>query len=333
MDAISELDLDLRGMRVATELGTGSFLASALLVTLAGGEAIAVGRDGPYGSFEEASNALDLIQEEIPAPSKVLVTSDRGDPRLAGVDVVLNLGNLRPIDLALLDRVGKDAVVSYMCEAWEERPGDVDFGACETSGIPVYFTDENGWGLGLFNQCGLLALKLILEAGADVTSMNVAIVSSDAYGDVAKKAIEAHSGRTCLVNPSAYDGLLEHTWDVLLVADYASTQTLLGGAIPMDALREILKPGALIAQLCGQNDTDTLRREGYEVFPEWALPPKRMSFTLASLGDRPVARLHAAGLKVGWAACEGRRRGLDGGELDRFVLERSPAQLRMEHDT
>jgi hypothetical protein len=68
---------------------------------------------------------------------------------------------VRPIDAELVSHVKTGAVVSYMREAWEYGPEDVDLAACPARNIPVMGTFEKYNDLGIFDFCGPLAAKIL----------------------------------------------------------------------------------------------------------------------------------------------------------------------------
>ena len=326
-DVVGDLDLDMTGMRVATEAASGAFAAAPLIAARAGADVIAVGRDSQYGKLSDVQERIHRLGDRLGIRRTIACTDDRLDDRLRGADVVTNSGFLRPLDAALLSHIGAQTVVAYMCEAWEARPGDVNADYCRGAGIPVYFSDEDGWGMGVFSMCGTLAVKLCLEAGCQVVANRIAVLSSDRFGPVISRRLRDCGAHVELLLGPMYEGLGEQAWDAVVVAEYRADETIAGSSVPIETLRQALAPGGAVIQFAGSNDTDALASADLSVYPPGRLPPHRMARTLAHLGPLPVVRLSAIGLKVGWAACEARRRGLARGELDRFVLDHSPAQL------
>jgi len=326
-EAVGDLDLDMTGLRVATEAASGAFAAAPLIAARAGADVVAVGRDSQYGKLPDIEERIRRLAGRLDTQGTLACTGDRLDQRLIGADVVTNSGFLRPLDAALLSHVGAQTVVTYMCEAWEARPGDVDFDYCRGARIPVYFSDEEGWGMGVFSMCGTLAVRLCLEAGCEVAGNRIAVLSSDRFGPVIAERLSACGAHAGLFLEPEYEGLGEQAWDAVVVAEYGAAETVVGGSVAVETLRQALAPGGTIVQFAGANDVDALDAAGVPVYPPERLPPRRMARTLAYLGPLPVVRLCAMGLKVGWAACEGKRRGLSCEELDQFVLAHSPAQL------
>jgi hypothetical protein len=325
---VQDLQLDLRGMRVATEAASGYYMSTSLLGAVAGAdEVVAVGADSDFGRFADIQDTLLAAATDQCVRRRIVCTQDRHHPSLRGVDVVTNSGFLRPLDADLLDHVGANAVITYMCEAWEFRPGDVDLDYCRRRRIPVYFSDEDGWGMGVFSMCGALAAKLCFEADLSVVGDAIAILSSDRFGPVIQRALSACGADAVLLVGPSYDGLDKRVWDGVVVAEYCEDREVIGNQVALEDLDRMLAPGATIVQFAGANDVRATTERGWEVFPPMRLHPHRMARTLAYLGARAVVRLAGIGLKVGWAACTGTRLHLSGRDLDEFVLSHSPAQV------
>ena len=323
---VQALQLDLTGMRILTELANGVFTSTALLAAQAGGQVVALGRDSQYGRFVDVKQELVRNAERLGVSKQISCTSDRRAIELRGIDIIANNGFVRPIDRELLCHVGDQCIVSYMCESWEVREDDVDSKYCSTAGIPVYFSDENGWGMNVFDMCGQLAMKLCFEAGLELVANHIAVLSSDRFGPVIHRALQAGGADTSLFVAPSYEGLDSQLWDALLIAEYTTKDVILGDLINLERTKRVLPPGGTIIQFAGANQIEELDNADFNFVPATPLEPQRMYRTLAYLGDLPVVRLHGVGLKVGEIACRGRREGKKESELDQYVLSKSPAQ-------
>lgn len=324
-----KLHLSLDGMNVITELASGAFMSSALLASLCGGDVLAIGQDSIHGSFEAIRRSVLRIANKLGVANRIHVAPSGALDTAGSFDLFLNLGHVRPINSGLLRYASERAVVSYMCENWEERPGDVDFAACSKAAVPVYFTDEDAWGMNTFQMVGYLAMKLLLDAGAEIAHMSISILSSDKFGPAIMNTFRSSTAMVDVFSGPDYAGWKRMKWDAVIVAEYSAVHPVLGSRIALDEVRCGLKPGGFIVQLAGINCVNELLQAGYAVFPSCQLERYRMSYTLAHLGIVPVVRLIGSGLKVGWAACRGRDLGLKGEELNQYVLSESPAQLRV----
>ena len=302
------------------------FTSTALLAARAGGQVVALGRDSQYGRFADVEQELLGYAKLLGVSKRISCTSDRQATELRGIDVIANNGFVRPIDRELLHHVGAQCVVSYMCESWEVRDDDVDFNFCSAAGIPVYFSDENGWGMNVFDMCGQLAIKLCSEAGLELVANYIATISSDRFGPVIQRTLEAAGAETALFKAPLYEGLDSRWWDALLIAEYSTKEVILGDLITPERVKRFLTPGGVVVQFAGANHVAAFGDTDFKFLPATPLEPQRMYRTLAYLGDLPVVRLHGIGLKVCESACRGKREGKKESGLDQYVLSNSPAQ-------
>jgi len=320
-NSVTRLDLNLAGLRVLTEAGSGAYALTPAIALAAGAdEVIAVSRDSVYGAavdnLESASAAAQLFQ------AADRLTGIVGRPSaidVARVDIITNLGFVRPIDEALLGHAKSTAAVPLMCEAWEWREGDVDLAACRRLGIPVLGTNEDAPAVQVFAFCGPLAGRLIFDAGFELWHCSVVVLSPDRFGPVIAKWLvqagamvhltdELQSSETCAALARA---------DVLLLADYGRESAVIGraGVITAESLAAAA-PGVTVVQFAGAVDEEALLDVGIPVYPRPTVGAVRMARTLAHIGPRPVVELHAAGLKVGELACRARLTGLSSEEVE-----------------
>jgi hypothetical protein len=315
------LELDLSGMKVLTEAGSGPFLYSSIIAAVAGARGVvAIAPDSQYGTHGETRNGLRKTCAEVGiAEQRINVVASREDVPV-GMDVILNLGFVRPIDRTLLTKASSRAVVSYMCEAWEYRHDDLDLKACRELAIPVSGVNENFQGLGVFDACGQLAIKMLFEAGIEVAGCRIGVVSKDPFGVVIEKALTNSDASVVAVRDvcTLTDPSLENM-DALVVASYGGELDVFDGSrVTPQRLRQ-LNPDIVLVQFAGCFDPVPFIRAGVKVFPGIALPPYRMAKTLASLGIRPVLALHALGLKVGELLFRSKNFGSPYGRFDSLV--------------
>ena len=300
-EAIDHLKLELAGARVVTEAATNEYAVTPVIAALAGAEVFALTRDSSYGN-------VDLVRQHVAAVAEaarvdmasIAILTDRSlvPP---SIDLITNLGMVRPIDFELIDRLSPAGVISYMCEAWEFRNGDVDLKACDPLGIPVGGVCEDCNGLNIFRSCGTLAVKMSFEAGLEIAGNRIILISPDRFGPVIESALNANLASVeRLDSQASLSRSIVETADAIIVADYTSEQTVLGADEgPSAAQLASWNPGLIIIQFAGSLNVKALAEAGLRVFPERQLQPHSMAFTLSRLGVRPVVFLHAAGLKVG----------------------------------
>lgn len=315
--AIDALSLDLRGLTVLTEAATGAFCVTPVIAAAAGARRVyAVARDSAYGTSAEAERAVRAFAQACGAPDVIVIVHATDGPWMADVDVVTNLGFVRPISAELVSRLNATAVVAVMCEAWEARPGDIDVEACRRAGVAVFGTNEHDPSWPVFTYCGILALRLLLDAGCPVFRSRVAVIGDDVFGPTIVAALRALGADVRSAASGDREGCLASIAgaDAIVLAEYRATHTILGAdgvLTPRDLTR--LAPVALVVQLAGGIEASSLQEANIAVWPSPVVPPRRMSRTLAALGARPVIELHAAGLKGAEVIARLRREGLDAG--------------------
>ncbi len=296
--AVGELQLELAGTTVLTGSGTNAFLATPLLAALGGATTYTLCSDSSYGTAREVAAATETWAKRLGVEVRILF--DRTELP-DGIDIVTNLAQVRPIDAALVSRLSARGVVSYMCEAWEWREGDVDRDACEARGVLVAGHTEDFAGHDVFETCGQLLLFMCFEAGLSVRRDRIAVLGSDRFALVLARALH-HNGAHVIRVPSPVDldQTLVRSLDGLVVADYTHIGTLLGGPEgPRAAQLAAWNPGLVVIPYAGKNDAQALREAGLQMTPDVDLPPVRMAKTLAHLGLRPTVQLLAQGLKAG----------------------------------
>lgn len=308
---IDVLKLKLNGTSILTEAGSNYFIFTPLIAYKAGAEKIYVWiKDTSYGTAKEIYTEFIRILQVLNIDQSIFEfgLNTRPPDHIQQADIITNLGSVRPLDKTLIGTLKKGAVISYMCEAWEIRPQDVDIEYCKSAGVKIAGVWENHPDLMIFNGCGPLAVKLCYEAGLEVYQNKILIVSGDKFGQTAAKAFEqTGAAEVRQITPAEVAATDLSYFDFVFVADYsfpgeifgASTSEQLGG----------LKNNMVI-HLCGCVDYTYLTANGIECYPKQTGHPFRMTRTLAHLGSKPVIELHAAGLKVGECLYRGKENNL-----------------------
>lgn len=339
-DAISAFELDLSGLTVLTEAASGHFVWTPLVAALAGArQVLAIAAGSRHGSVREVEATTMALARELGVDARVAVMTARDDARLGEVDVVTNLGFVRPLDRALLARLGRNAAVSLMCEPWELRSADVDIGACHDLGIPLLGTNEEDPRLSMFDYLPAIAEKLLAELQAPPAGARLAVLASGKFAGALRAGLRAAGATPEVFAPPlrrddrAFEASIAAA-DALIVADYPGTVgPLLGeGAAYTPADLAARNPDIRLVHIAGDLVREEVAAAGLRYAPEAFAPPGRMSVTAAVLGPEPVILLHGAGLKVGAALARARRRGLDADEAERAVLDCEPLALGFDHD-
>lgn len=302
-DAINKLRLDLSGLIVLTESGSGYFSVSPVIAALANAARVyAWTRDSIYGRGRNNSSETRKLLERTNLDGRVVFRlNERPEGDIENADIITNLGFVRPIDHSFISRTKPGTVISAMCEKWEVRNNDIDIDACRKREVKVAGIWENYPGLRIFDSVGNLAVKLCLEAGFEIYQNKIAVWSNDDFGKVVKRTFEDFGAdKVFLINRVSELIRIagESRIDFLFIADYTSPATIIGSG-------GVLDPAALsryfsaIVHLCGKVDWRFAEKRGMTVYPKQRGHANRMTRTLAYLGPKPVIDLHTAGLKAG----------------------------------
>jgi hypothetical protein len=300
-DIIEFLEIDLDGVVVLTEIGSGNFIYTPFIAACAGStEVYCVAKDSPYGLAEEIIAEGMKLAQEWKLSSRIHPSTSVRPEIISKADIVTNLGFLRPIDQHFISYMKAGAVIPYMREAWEYRAEDVDLKACNENNIPVMGTYENYHGLGVFDHCGPLAVKLLFEMGLEVKDNHIVVISLDNFGDLLFQYLTKCGAQVQLIGNDFHSLQVKERIDALIVACYTIEDVIIGRGGWIDP-RKLAKfhPECSILQFVGAVDIVSIKESGLNYFPSIPVGPKRMSKTLAYLGPKPVIDLHAAGFKVG----------------------------------
>lgn len=304
-NTIEYLQLDLSGLTILTEVGTGLFNYTPIIAQIAGAKKVyAFAKDSSYGTAAEAINACNkklrhynLDKEIIEFASNILP-----DHFISNAQIVTNSGNLRPLDKNKLKLFTPNTVIPLMYEKWELRESDLDVQFCKEKNIEIAGTWENYPSLEIFNYCKNLIIKIVFEAGFEVKSNKIIVWSNDHFGDLAVEGFnQLGAKQVVLVNKASdlYENLNET--DFIFFCNYKSEEKLIASKNAIIDTKKIKdkNAGVSIIHLCGDIDNEHLKKEAINVFPDKKGYAVRMTYTLAHLGISPTLLLLTAGLKVG----------------------------------
>jgi hypothetical protein len=313
--AISDFDLDLSGIGVLTEAASGSFAVTAMAALMARAQkVVAVTRDSPFGKADEIANSMFEWAKALEVDDRLTIQIGRPEISDRSIDLVTNLGFVRPIDRRLLSQLSSDAVVALMWEPWEARSDDVDFGAARELAIPIVGTNENHAHVRTFEFLGVVAAKLLLERRFAILGSNIAIVASDPFGGPIAKTLSDLGATVQKYEPETRKLLISEWYDSLrcrpdaiVLAEHRSRDFLIGkSGIPPQRLAE---DSAAIIHICGTVELEEIERCGVEIYPPQPAAAGRMTVTTGFVAASPVINLHVAGLRVGEITIRARRRG------------------------
>jgi hypothetical protein len=297
--SVGETRLDLSGKVVLTEAATGPYAVTPVLAALAGAaEVIAFTRSTRYGTAAEVTAQTLALAEAAGVPGgRIRVTAERRPEDIARADVVTNSGHVRPIDQAMVDLMKPTAVVPLMFEAWEAEAGrsDLDIPALRKRGVEVAGTNERHPAVDVFSYLGLMAVKLLLDAGIPAYRSRVALLCDNPFHDFMVRGL---TGAGAEVSAAASLGeLLDGPRPEALVVSMRPT----GGPVLTPAELDALAarwPGCLVGQYWGDLDRAALAERGLPVSPATEPGAGHMGVLPSAVGPDPIVRLQTGGLKV-----------------------------------
>lgn len=299
--AISFMELNLTDITVFTEAASGEFIYTPIIAAMAGAKKVyAIAGDSKYGLKELIKKNTMLFAKLCGVENKIEVVFDKGS--IGEADIITNLGFVRPIDKDTIDKLKKDAVIPYMCEAWEVRENDVDVSYCKKKNIPVMGTNESYPGLDVFEFSGALALKMLFDAGIEVFKSKIVIVSDDNFGKVIFNTLSKLASNVILLKRLSHESYkCLRNADALIIADYTSQKCYIGenGSEIESSQLKLLSEFVTVIQFAGLVDISDLEKNDVNFYPNYKVGSFRMGKTLAYLGSKPIIDLHCAGLKVG----------------------------------
>ena len=307
-EAVQRCELDLHGSVVLTEAAIGPYVVTPIIAAMAGAERVyAVTRTSRYGSVAEVIAETQEVARRAGVQERVTIAIEKTQDIVARADIVTNSGHLRPIDHTVVSQLKPTAVVPLMYESWECRSADVDVTACREKGISVAGTNERHRAVDVFSYLGIMAVKLLLDAGVAVYRSRVLLLCDNPFSPFIENGLSAAGAVvnrvTCL--SAARD---EDSYDAIVIALSPTSVPLLVGA---DAMRiKRAWNGAVVAQFWGDIRRDTFMKHGVPVWP--AEPPAagHMGILPSEVGPEPVIRLQSGGLKVGEVLWRARQSGV-----------------------
>ena len=301
--AVRNIGPNLQGQIVLTEAASGPFLATSVLAAVSGAKhVIACTRDSCWGTAEEIRRFTIELAGRFDVADRIEVSTKPAAEMADGVDVVTNLGFVRPILPELIRRLSPHASIALMWEPWEFREQDIDLIACREHGIPVIGTNEHHPYVATFNAVGMFAFKLLFELQIEVGGLDILVVGSDPFGKACFEVLKAVGARVLLIDPQyGWSGDIVYSAferaDAVVLVEHRFQGELLGSsALPF--VETLARRHTPVVHICGSIDNNFLKTFGIEKHPVRVVPVGYMTETTAYMGVKPVVDLHTAGLHV-----------------------------------
>ncbi|MFO0891119.1 MAG: hypothetical protein U0790_18490 [Isosphaeraceae bacterium] len=305
--AIERCRLDLRGLVVLTEAASGAYVVTPLLAAMAGARRVyAVTRTTRHGSAGDVRAATMELAWSAGVADRIEVVTELTPGMIQAADIVTNSGHVRPIDAAMIAELRQCAVVPLMYEAWEYRASDVDLAACRRRGIAVAGTNERHRNVDVFSYLGIMAVKLLLDAGVEVHGSEILLVCDNPFAPFIERGLAGAGAKVTVVGglDQARDDVSFPRLDAILLAAHPGRGRPLG--VPEAGRIAARWPGAVLAQFWGDVDREAFGRAGVPCWPERPPSPGHMGILPSGVGPEPIVRLQSGGLKVGEALVRAR---------------------------
>jgi hypothetical protein len=332
---VKELQLDLRGLNVLTECASGAYAFTPVLCCMAGAQVFAVGRDSLHGRFNTNRKRLERMLRKVGALDRCKIDQNVPDDVWKQVDIVTNLGFVRPISRKQIYLLKQTSTVALMYDASEFRTQDIDLEACRRKNIAVVGTNEGSSFINFYPYIGMMALKLLFNLGCEIYRSEIALLGSRFIGNSIAKTLETlgmnfdwftPTGRERRKRCYPYSQLRmllskEHL-DALVCAEFWDQRVLIGkkAAISFARLRGRY-PGVRLGHICGKIDGKDLKQSGIRFLPQRLAGVHHLSYQLADLGYKPVMELNGMGLRAGAIVTRARREGLTVAQALRYVVQ------------
>jgi hypothetical protein len=303
--AIERCDLRLDGFAVVTEAATGAYVVTPVLAAMAGAEVFAVTRATGFGTVEEVREGTSSLAAVCGVAERVRVFETLPEEAIRTADIVTNSGHVRPIDARMIALMKPGAAIPLMYESWEFRDTDLDLDACARRGIGVAGTNECHPSVDVFSFLGIMAAKLLLDAGVAVFGSDVLLLCDNPFGPFLFAGLRGAGARVHCARqlPAAA------SYDAIVVAMSPGGTPAIGARHASVLAKEF--PGAVVADFWGGIDRRALRDDGVPFWPLADVPAGHMGILPSAIGPEPVIRLQCGGLKIGEIMARASRAGID----------------------
>lgn len=294
--AVERCNLQLDNLTVLTEAATGAYVVTPVLTAIAGAKKVfALTRSSRYGTVEEVKAQTQQIAELAGVSDRIEFITEKTQDIIARADIITNSGHVRPINAETIAWMKPTAVIGLMYEAWEFRPEDIDLITCRQRGIEVVGINERHPAVDVFSFLGIMAVKLLLDAGVGVYASNILLLCDNPFCSFIERGLVNAGARVDTVDSLAA-APTDKTYDAILVALQPQAEPVLS-AKDAAAIAKYW-PGALLAQYWGDIERSAFAYHNIPVWPEVEPKPGHMGILPSAVGPEPIIRLQTGGLKA-----------------------------------
>ena len=294
--SIDRCNLQLQQAIVLTEAATGAYAVTPVLAAMAGAEKVfAITRSSRYGTLEQVKAQTLELADIAGVSENIEFITEKSQEIVALADIITNSGHVRPIDVQTIGWMKPTTVIGLMYEAWEFRAKDVDLTACRKQGIHVVGVNERHPSIDVFSFLGIMAVKLLLDAGIAVYTSNILLLCDNPFRDFIERGL-INSGATVDTVESLVAAPANKTYDAILVALQPQPELVISAEDAATIAKDWA--GALVAQYWGDIDRSALLSHHIPICPELEPKPGHMGILPSAVGPEPIIRLQTGGLKA-----------------------------------
>lgn len=293
---IDSCDLQLQNAIVLTEAATGAYAVTPVVAAMAGAEKVfAITRSSRYGTIEQVKALTEQLADIAGVSGRIEFITEKTPDIVAQADIITNSGHVRPINTEMIGWMKATAVIGLMYEAWEFRPEDVDLIACRLKGIQVAGVNERHPAVDVFSFLGIMAVKLLLDAGIAVYKSNILLLCDNPFRSFIERGL-VQAGATVESVDSLATAPTDKIYDGILVALQPRLEPILRAKDA--AIIGKYWPGTLVAQYWGDIQRSAFVSRNIPLTPEIEPKPGHMGILPSAVGPEPIVRLQTGGLKA-----------------------------------
>ena len=294
--AIKRCDLQLQNAIILTEAATGAYATTPVIAAIAGAKKVfAITRNSRYGSVDEVQALTQQLAEIAGVNDRLEFITEKSSEIVAQSDIITNSGHVRPLNAETIASMKPNAVIGLMYEAWEFRPEDVDLAACRQRGIEVAGVNERHPAVDVFSFLGIMAVKLLLDAGIAVYASNILLLCDNPFGSFIERGL-VNGGASVDTVDSLAMAPKDKIYDAILVALQPKPEPVIS-ATDADAIAKNW-PGTLVAQYWGDIERSAFVSHKIPLCPRVEPKPGHMGILPSAVGPEPIIRLQTGGLKA-----------------------------------
>ncbi|WP_341524665.1 hypothetical protein WKK05_18715 [Nostoc sp. UHCC 0302] len=294
--AVKRCELQLDNLIILTEAATGAYAVTPIIAAIAGAKKVfAIARSSRYGTLEEVKAQTLELAKLAGVSDQIQFITEKTKDIVAQADIITNSGHVRPINAEMIAWMKPTAIIGLMYEAWEFRPEDVDLTSCHQWGIQVAGVNERHPSVDVFSFLGIMAVKLLLDAGVAVYTSNILLLCDNPFSSFIERGLVNVGANVDTVDSIAATPI-DKTYDAILVALQPRPDPVL--SVKDAAIIAKYWPGALVAQYWGDIERSAFSANNIPVCPEVEPKPGHMAILPSAVGPEPIIRLQTGGLKA-----------------------------------